>query len=258
LARIGVGRSLPVNADWQEAVPMGELVSHPGGGATLEGYVAKPASGNGAGLLVLHEWWGLVPHIRELCDRFAEAGFVAFAPDLYRGTQPVGPVEAAELLAELDLERVGGDIGDGAAYLAGRPDVTGGVGAVGFGLGGSLALWAATRCAAIKVAVGFYPVLAWNRLGPRWSDFAGKAAMIHRADRAAAVDRAGRGETPEPAALAREAVLAIKDAGGTAVAHHYAGTRPAFVNDDRPECYDRDAARVAWARTLAFLRGHLG
>ena len=69
------------------------------------GYVALPAAGHGPGLLVLQEWWGLVPHIKSVCDRFARSGFVALAPDLYRGESTTDPDAAGRLMMNLEIER---------------------------------------------------------------------------------------------------------------------------------------------------------
>ncbi|MCH8994111.1 MAG: dienelactone hydrolase family protein [Chloroflexi bacterium] len=63
----------------------GEMVTFSSNGQEAEGYLAKPASGSGPGVVVIQEWWGLVPHIKDVCDRFANEGFVALAPDLYHG-----------------------------------------------------------------------------------------------------------------------------------------------------------------------------
>ena len=78
---------------------MGEMVSYRSNGGTSEGYLAIPASGTASpAVIVIQEWWGLVPHIRSVADRFAEAGFVALAPDLYHGETTSEPDEAQRLL----------------------------------------------------------------------------------------------------------------------------------------------------------------
>src|SRR5207245_11269635 len=82
---------------------MGETVECPSNGNTSGGYRATPSSGRGPGVIVIQEWWGLVPHIRNVCDRFAADGFVALAPDLFHGKSAnLGePDEAGKLLMEL-------------------------------------------------------------------------------------------------------------------------------------------------------------
>lgn len=227
---------------------MGERVTYPSNGGSSEGYLALPDSGTGPGVVVIQEWWGLVPHIESLVDRFAAAGFVALAPDLYHGAQAGEPDEAVRLLMGMAMDQAAKDIAGAADYLAGRAEVTGAIGAVGFCMGGSLALWSATLSERIVAAVGFYPSMPWARMSPTWENYAGKAALIHGDGEHARADSDG----------IVAAVRAIEAAGGEVTVHDYAGTHHAFFNDDRPEAYDADAAASAWARTLELLRARLG
>ncbi|GAA5195344.1 dienelactone hydrolase family protein [Rugosimonospora acidiphila] len=227
---------------------MGEQVIYPSNGGSSEGYLATPASGSGPGVIVIQEWWGLVPHITALADRFAAEGFVALAPDLYRGTQTSEPDEAGKLLMGLAMDRAAEDIAGAAEYLAGAGSVTGGIGAVGFCMGGSLALWSATLSEKIVATAGFYPAVPWERMSPQWSNYAGKHAIIHC-----------DGEAANPGSTGiKTAVQAIEEAGGEVTVYDYPGTHHAFFNDDRPEVYNQDAAASAWARTLELLRTRLG
>src|SRR5437588_7573324 len=86
---------------------------------TISGYLAVPAQGSGPGVVVLHEWWGLTEPFRQVCDRLAEAGFVALAPDLYRGKTTASVQEAEALGAALDqnVARWRGDIMGALQYL---------------------------------------------------------------------------------------------------------------------------------------------
>ncbi|HCK79078.1 MAG TPA: dienelactone hydrolase, partial [Actinobacteria bacterium] len=77
---------------------MGERVEFASDGSSSSGYLAIPASGHGPGVVVIQEWWGLVPHIEELVDWFATQGFVALAPDLYGGVSTREPDEAGKLM----------------------------------------------------------------------------------------------------------------------------------------------------------------
>src|SRR3546814_3992689 len=77
---------------------MGEIIEFPSNGSTAQGYLALPDSGVGVTLVVIQEWWGLVPHIIDVCDRFAAEGFVALAPDPYRGDTTTEPDEAGKLM----------------------------------------------------------------------------------------------------------------------------------------------------------------
>lgn len=227
---------------------MGDIVRYPSNGASSEGYLAVPAAGDGPGIIVVQEWWGLVPHIRSVADRFAEAGFVALAPDLYHGIHTAEPDEAVKLLMGLAMDQAAKDIAGAAEFLAARDDVHGGIGAVGFCAGGSLALWSATISDRIVATVGFYPGLPWERMSPRWPNYAGKAAMIHCDE--------GEGGSMTPGI--QVAKKAIEEAGGEVTLYDYSGTHHAFFNDDRPEVYDRPAAASAWARTLELFRTRLG
>src|SRR5215475_7115969 len=120
---------------------MGEMVSYASNGGTSEGYLATPDEGRGLPVIVIQEWWGLVSHIKEVVERFAAAGFVALAPDLYHGLQATEPDEAGKLIMGLAMDQAAKDIAGAAAYLSGQREVSSGkVGTVGFCMGGSLAL----------------------------------------------------------------------------------------------------------------------
>lgn len=230
---------------------MGEMVTYRSNGGTSEGYLALPAaagSGGSPAVIVIQEWWGLVPHITSVADRFAAAGFVALAPDLYHGVHTTEPDEAGKLLMGLAMDQAARDIAGAASYLTGRPEVSGKVGAVGFCAGGSLALWSATLSDDIVATVGFYPVMPWERMRPDWSDYAGKVAMIHCSEE----------DGTSAAEGVQTAKRCVEQAGGECVLHDYPGTRHAFFNDDRPEVYDRAASASAWARTLELFRTRLG
>ena len=226
---------------------MGEMVSYASNGGTSEGYLATPSSGTGPGVIVIQEWWGLVPHIKEVAERFANAGFVALAPDLYHGVQTTEPDDAGKLIMGLAMNQAAKDIADAAANLASRDDVSGKVGTVGFCAGGSLALWSATLSEQVAATAAFYPGLPWERMSPQWSNYAGKAAVIHCSE--------GDGTSAAPGI--QQTKQAIENAGGRVTLYDYPGTQHAFFNDDRPEVYNGPASASAWARTLEFFRGHL-
>src|SRR4051812_43028689 len=118
---------------------MGEMVQFPSNGDTGSGYLARPETGAGLGLLVIQEWWGLVPHIKDVCDRFAAEGFTALAPDLYRGESTTEPDEAGKLMMALNLERAAKDMSGAVDAVAERASGKG-IGVVGFCMGGGLAL----------------------------------------------------------------------------------------------------------------------
>ena len=224
---------------------MGQMVSFAANGGTAEGYLAVPESGTGPAVIVIQEWWGLVGHVKSVCDRFAAEGFVALAPDLYHGAATDEPDEAMRLMMGLAMDTAAKDIVGAAAYL--RQQGAAKVGAVGFCMGGSLALWAAALSDDIGAAVGFYPAVPWERMSPVWGNYAGKVAVLHCSEE----------DGTSAAAGIETARKAIEAAGGEVTVYDYPGTRHAFFNDDRPEVYDDDAARGAWARTLEVFRARL-
>ena len=133
-----------------------EMVSFAANGGAADGYLAVPDQ-PGPGVLVIQEWWGLVGHIKEVADRFAEAGFTALAPDLFHGEQTTSPDAAGKLLMALEVDRAEQDLRGAADYLA---TVASGdsVGVVGFCMGGQLALYAASKSPRIGACVDFYGV----------------------------------------------------------------------------------------------------
>ena len=212
-------------------------------GKSGAGYIALPESGTGPAVIVIQEWWGLVGHITDIVDRFAAAGFVALAPDLYHGQAAFEPDQAKKLMMELELDRAGEEIVTAAKYLAAMKNTSSDrIGVVGFCMGGSLAIWSGTLSDQITATVGFYPGASWERHAPDWSRYSGKASIIHCAE--------GDGTSAAPGI--QEALTEINGAGGDAVAYDYPGTGHAFFNDDRPEVFNESAAKLAWARTINF------
>ncbi|MCA9615509.1 MAG: dienelactone hydrolase family protein [Myxococcales bacterium] len=223
---------------------MGEKVEFRANGHTCEGYLAKPASGSGPGLLVIQEWWGLVPHIQSLADRFAEAGFVALAPDLYHGEKTTSPDEAGRLMMALDIAKSAADLKGAADYLLGLDAVAPKkVGALGFCMGGQLALYAATEHPEISACVDFYGI--HPHVKPDFAKLGGKV-LCHW----------GKQDGFVSTEAAEALVASLKEAGADVVSHHYDAGH-AFFNDSRPEAYDAASASLAWDRTLEFLRANL-
>jgi carboxymethylenebutenolidase len=227
---------------------MAEQVRFASNGGSCGGLFAVPESGRGPGVVVIQEWWGLVPHVERLVDRFAEAGFVALAPDLYHGAKTDEPDEAMRMMMSLAMEPAARDIAGAARFLFESDPTDGvGIGAVGFCMGGSLALWSATLAPQLTTAVGFYPAIPWERMSPQWPNYAGKAAMIHCSEQ--------DGTSSAPGI--QQAKSSIESAGGSIQLFDYPGTQHAFFNDDRPEVFDADASEAAWQRTTDFLRARL-
>ena len=133
---------------------MGQRVEFPSNGHTCKGYFSAPAAGKGPAVVVIQEWWGLVPHIEDLVDRFAKEGFLAIAPDLYHGKTTTSPDDAAKMLMELDADRAQKEIAGAGAYLLGREDCSSKTfGVVGFCMGGALAKYEATKDPKVGAAV---------------------------------------------------------------------------------------------------------
>ena len=218
-------------------------------GEQVDGVIGIPASGSGPGVIVIQEWWGLVPHIQQLVARFAEAGFVALAIDHYRGVETTEPDEAEKLMMGLKVASAAEDFAASASYLIGRDDVTGpGIAAVGFCMGGGLALLAPTVSEHIACTTAFYPAMPWPEYAPDWSRYAGKSALIHKAES----DESWAG--PRIAEYAAE----ITANGGSVEMLDYPGSEHAFFNDERPEVYSAEHAAIAWERTCEFIRAHCG
>ncbi|HSE94863.1 MAG TPA: dienelactone hydrolase family protein [Methylomirabilota bacterium] len=219
------------------------MVQFSSNGSTTSGYLATPATGAGPGVLVLQEWWGLVPHIKAVCDRFATDGFSALAPDMYHGQTATEPDGAGKLFMALNIARAEKDLRGAATYLLGRSS-TAKIGAVGFCMGGQLALFAATLNPAVGACVNFYGIHPnvkpdYGKLsGPVLGLFAEKDSFV----------------TPQ---VAREVHAAILKAGKHSEIHIYPGVDHAFFNDERPDVHHPAAATDAWRRTLTFLRQHL-
>ncbi|HEX9895099.1 MAG TPA: dienelactone hydrolase family protein [Gemmatimonadales bacterium] len=221
------------------------IVSFPTDGSTASGYLAIPEAGTGPGLLVLQEWWGLVDHIRDVCDRFAAEGFVALAPDLYHGKQATSPDQAGKLFMALNIAQAGRELRGAADYLLGHPAVEPKrVGVVGFCMGGQLALYAAQEQGdRLACAVNFYGIQPRVEIDPARVRIPVQG-HFGRQDKSVPIERA--------TALAR----AVQSAGGSFELHEYEAGH-AFFNDTRTQVYDPVAAEQAWQRTVGFLKNHL-
>ncbi|HYP02648.1 MAG TPA: dienelactone hydrolase family protein [Pyrinomonadaceae bacterium] len=223
-----------------------EMVEFKSNGATAAGYLAVPESGTGAGVIVIQEWWGLVPHIKGVCERFAAEGFVALAPDLYHGRSTTSPDEAGKLMMALDIERTERDLRGAIEYLLAHEATEGArVGTVGFCMGGALSLYAASKNAQVGACVVFYG--GHPKVKPDLENLRAPVLGLY-AER----------DTFATPALARELEAKLNALGKPIEIHVYENADHAFFNDERPEVYNADAAADAWQRTVRFLREHLG
>lgn len=212
-------------------------------GTAGSAYVVLPeGQASGPGILVLHAWWGLTPFFKETCDRLAEAGFVALAPDLTAGLTTDDPVEAQARLTEADMDVALNLVSSSAAALRSMPATPDApIGVLGFSMGASWALWLAARMPELLGAtVVFY--------GTQSIDMAAVAAPIqgHFAEH-------DDFESEDDVTLL-EADLKLLEKDATF--HRYPGTGHWFFESDQP-AYDAVAAGLAWDRMIAFFREHL-
>lgn len=224
---------------------MGEMVEFPVNGGSIEGYESVPEVGGGPGVVVIQEWWGLVDHIKDVCDRLAAAGFVALAPDLYHGKTTKSPDQAGKMMMALRIDEVEKELKGAVDYLLKHDAVTSKkIGIVGFCMGGALSLYAATKNENIGASVVFYgghpnvkPDLP-NLHAPVLGLYAEKDGFV----------------TPQ---IVHELKGKLKELGKEIEVHIYPGADHAFFNDSRPEVYDEEAAADAWRRTVEFLKQRL-
>jgi carboxymethylenebutenolidase len=230
---------------------MAEIVEFSSNGSTASGYLVRPPGGEGPGVVVVQEWWGLDSGIKEMADRLGDAGFVALAPDLYHG-ELAGHDEmdrAAQLMQRMPPDRAARDMSGAVDHLAGEKGVTGtGLGVVGFCMGGMLAfLLAANRPDRIAAAVPFYGYPQGDT-EPDWEPLTA-AVRGHMAenddffgpDGARALEAKLKG-------MGKDVVLTIHPGAGHAfmAPHNALGTR------------DEELAARIWPEVTSFLHERLG
>jgi carboxymethylenebutenolidase len=230
---------------------MGDMVGFASNGDNAQGYLALPPAGAGPGVMVMQEWWGLVPQIKTTCDGFAAEGFVALAPDLYRGelAEHDEMDKAGHLMSTLPMDRAARDMGGAVDYLLGLDSVQGDkIGVVGYCMGGMLTLVvAAQQGDKIAAAAPYYGA----PLGESAPDWAGLHAAV-RGHFAANDDF-----FPADAIKALEAQL--QGMGKDVELEVHPGSGHAFMNDANVfGTYDAGLAANCWAETVAFLHERLG
>ena len=239
----------------------GRMIDFDANGKPAPGYLAAPEAGAEAaaaapGVVVLHAWWGLTEPFRQVCDRLADAGFVALAPDLYRGKTTAKVEEADAWGSALDQqeEQWRGDIAGAMRFLRhyGQPSApaasnpAGGtrkLALIGFSLGGAYALDTsverADEVAAVVIFYDAYPGLDYRRARTPY--------LFHYAE----------DDTFVPAAKTAEMEQELRAADKQSAFYIYPGTRHWFFEANRPDAYDVASAALAWERTLAFLNAEL-
>lgn len=207
-----------------------------------DGYLALPTSGAGPGVLVLHAWWGLNDTIKAFCNRLAESGFVAFAPDLYHGQIAETIPEAEALGGELDANHLQAkaEIAAAAKYLQERAGQDQrGVAVIGFSLGAYYALdLSAAAPELIRSVVLYY--------GTGSDDFS--------SSQAAYLGHFAENDQYEPLSGVEDLEETLKRAGRPVTFYRYSGAGHWFCEPDRPQAYDQAAENLAWDRTLKFLK----
>ena len=223
---------------------MGEKVQFPSNSHTCEGYLTVPPAGRGAAVVVIQEWWGLVPHIEDVVDRFAAGGFLAMAPDLYHGKTTKSPDDAAKLLMELDGERAEREIAGAGEFLLSHPAcTTKRFGVVGFCMGGALAQYAATKNPKVGAAVSFYG--GFKKLPIVWENLSAPLLLIY-----------GDQDKGVPASTGVELAKRLNALGKDLKVAIYSAQH-AFFNDSRPEVYNKKSAEDAWNKTITLFRQSL-
>lgn len=214
------------------------------GGSDIAGEIAEPSGTEKAPALVLiQEYWGINGHVKSLADRLASQGFLVVAPDLYHGKIAKDAAEAGQLMTALDSAAAMTEIAAAVAYLKEHPRGNGKVGVIGFCMGGALAFAAACHVEGLSAVVPFYgtppadkvdytkvtaPILAHFAKNDEWATVAKAEAIKKELD-----------------AQGKPMQLEVYDAGH------------AFVNDTRPEAYDEKSAKLAWQRSIDFLKKNL-
>ena len=223
-----------------------EDITYPGDGGDMAGYLVRPTGAEGKlpAVIVIHENRGLNPHIRDVARRMALEGFVALAPDFLSpsGGTPEDEDKAREMIGQLD----GGETVRNAvatqAFLAGHDATNGNVGAIGFCWGGGLVNQLAVNDPDLDAGVAYYG---------RQAD----AAEVAKIEAPLLLHYAGLDERINAGIDAYR--TALEEAGKDFTIHVYEGVNHAFNNDTSEARYDKEAADLAWERTVAFLKEQL-
>lgn len=223
-----------------------EEVSFPGAEGEVSGYLARPADASGAlpAVLVIHENRGLNPHIEDVARRVALEGFVALAPDFLSplGGTPENEDEAREMISRLDPAKTTQIALAAVDFLKSHDGSTGKVGVIGFCWGGALTNQVAVNSPDVAAAVPYY----------------GRQPSADEAARIQApllLQYAGLDERINAGIADYEKALEAANVDYTI--YVYEGANHAFNNDTNEARYDKDAAELAWSRTVEFLKQHL-
>jgi carboxymethylenebutenolidase len=222
-----------------------EYINYPGATGEIRAYFARPkADGKLPGVVVIHENRGLNAHIEDVCRRVALEGFLAMAPDALSpmGGTPKDPDQAQALIGKLDGQSTVKNYTAAVEYLKTYSMSTGKVGVIGFCWGGGMANQVAVNSPDLIAAVPYYGMQPAAEDVPKIK----AALLLHYAGLDERIDKG----IPEFEA-------ALKAASVNYQIYMYAGAKHAFNNDTNPERYNREAAQLAWQRTISFLKQNL-
>ncbi len=211
------------------------------------GYLAVPESRSGPGVLVLHAWWGLTDFIRQFCDRLAQAGFVALAPDLYSGKTARTVPEAEQWMSSWDEEHEAPPlIRSAVEELRHNPAVRAeSLGVIGFSMGGYWTLWLTEEQPELfRAAVIFYATDG--------------GTIDFQQSQAAYLGNFAAHDPYESAEAVQSLEKRLRQAGRPAQFYTYPGVGHWFMESDRPDAYDPPAAGLAWDQMVNFLHENLG
>ncbi len=224
---------------------MGEMTEFKRNGQRVAGYLAKPKGpGPFPAVIVIQEWWGLNPHIKEVSERYAREGYVALAPDLYHGKVTADPNEAGKLMSALNREEAVKDLLGALQHLRAMKEVRGDrLGVTGFCMGGSFALLLPCRSKEIRAAAPYYGEIPdeatlKNLACPILYIYGDQDFWITKDE-------------------VKRLNAALKKLGKPGEVKIYPGAPHAFFNDTRKDVYRQKEAQDAWRRTLDFFSKHL-
>lgn len=227
----------------QESVSVSSLQA----GKHIPAYVCRPsAPTSDPAIIVIHEWWGLVPHIKDIANRFASHGYYTIAPDLYGGAVTSTPEEAGKLSASVRPEASKSMLDSVVHYLSTQKTVdTRKVGIIGFCFGGTHAFNYVCESQRISAGVFFYatrPVTEESKLARVQAPL---LIIYGDQDQRVSTDTARQIETT------------LKKLGKNAELKIYPECGHAFFNDQNPRAYKPEVAKDAWEKTLSFFQKYL-
>jgi carboxymethylenebutenolidase len=223
-----------------------ETVEYQSGNQMVKAFLAAPqVRGKHPAIVVIHEWWGLVPWVRQQTEELAAQGYVALAVDLYHGQSTTNPAQARQLMQALSRKRALQDLNAAFNYLASRPDVEKNkIASIGWCMGGGWSLRLAEHQPKLAACVVNYGELPKN---------SAEIEAIH----APVLGNFGAEDRGIPPQAVRAFASAMKSDGKQINVKIYAGAGHAFENPNNKQGYRPEAAQDAWHRTLAFLNTEL-